>query len=1307
MKIRFAILLLFVTSWLCAQNHYVFSPIDSNNGLSENRVRYITQLPDSRIIVMTDGVYNLYDGTSFRYIHFNDSNRYSLPNYSAFHRTYTDADGLLWIKEYRTLKIFDTNSEHFISNLNHILHKRGVTDSLTNYFMDNHGNAWFLTQKDELLLMRNGEKQASLFLSNISQQGMSGDDLLLDLAVHQTQIFLIYQSGAIHCFDLNTRNEIFRNNPIAHEKEGEYNQIAIATIHEESLFLIRNGNKGALLHYNIKSQQWETLLKTNYWIHALSFDLEGNIWLSCSQGLWLINKNLRDKQHIAQLPLIDGKIVETSINTHYSDNQGGIWLGTVNHGIFYYHPDRFKFKNIGKALFEQKDLHNLQINCFAEREKDLLIGTPNGLFCYSPSSPTLTLSTEVPYDIDCQSMLRDSQGNVWLCGGGGGVGLYRFNPAGAKHFQYSTGTTYYVYENPDSSLYLCLGTGLGQLNPQTGTYTQLESTRELSVVYQMAEYGQNALIGIADAGVFIYNRQKDSLYVCETFQKDRPEIFRQNNHRYNCIFTDHRGFTWFGTEDGLSVWNPKQKQLRIFHTEDGLINNRIQSITEDYAHRIWISTANGISLIRLTGDNEYAFHNYNHYDGVITNEFRERSVYITQSGSILWGGIDGFNEINLSRSNRNQQTLSKPLLVKFFLFGKEVKPQSAVSTQPIVLNYDQNFVSFDFSALNYINPTQTYYRYRLEGVDAIWNEIAATEGIGKISYTNLSPGTYTLRVYAANNDKVWSEDCATIQLTIHPPFWKTPLAYIFYLCVILSILYLISSYYLKQKKKRIEQEQKENLDKMKFRFFTNISHELRTPLSLILTPLDALLKKMEAGTQKEQLTGVYRNVNDLLKIVNQLLDFRKLEMTGETLHPSYCNIPEFVDWVATPFETLAQDKEITFTRTYSIKNLYAYIDKDKLQKIINNLLSNASKFTPQGGSIQLFLEKSTMPQTGATAFCIQVKDTGCGIPEKELPHIFTRFYQVKGNESPQAGSGIGLHLVHEYVQLHKGEIHVESQSKQGTTFSLYLPIQTSNKEVEQQAAPVYEAGNRPTLLIVEDNDEFRTFMSSQLSEQYTVIEATNGAEGLQKVQDLHPDLVISDVMMPEIDGMELCNRLKKEIETSHIPIIILTARSSDESQIEGYKSGADAYISKPFNMDILLLRISNLLEQQKERKDLFKKAIIIQPDSIATTSVDEKLITKAIQCVEQNLSNTLYSVEQLSKEMHMDRTGLYRKLLAITGQTPSAFIRSIRLKKAAQLLAQGLSVSEVADLVGFGTMSYFSKCFQEEFGVKPSAYSAH
>lgn len=495
-------------------------------------------------------------------------------------------------------------------------------------------------------------------------------------------------------------------------------------------------------------------------------------------------------------------------------------------------------------------------------------------------------------------------------------------------------------------------------------------------------------------------------------------------------------------------------------------------------------------------------------------------------------------------------------------------------------------------------------------------------------------------------------------------------------------------------------QQKADLDQLKYSFFTNVSHELRTPLTLILTPLDSILKKIDDEPLKKQLNGIYRNANELLKLVNQLLDFRKLELKGETLELSYCNISDFLEVITSSFAETAANNGLELVLDCADENIYAFVDKDKMRKIVNNLLSNALKFTHAGGTIRLKAWKD--PEQ--PMFTLQVTDTGIGIPEVDVSQIFDRFYQVKKQAEINTGSGIGLHLVKEYVQLHNGTIEVESRVNEGSSFTVHIPTDLHPAENSQSESRGNEQNQKLKILVVEDNVEFRNFLQDELSDKYSVVVANDGKEGLEKALAHQPDLVITDVMMPEMSGTELCRRLKKEIQTSHVPVILLTAKTSDQAQIEGFEAGADAYISKPFNMDILLLRIQHLIEQQNQRKKVFKNAIAIDPDNFISSNVDKKLIKDALRHIEKNIDNASYSVEQLSKDLFMDRTGLYRKLSAIVGQTPSEFMRSVRLKRAAQLLVEGLPVAEVAAKVGFGTTSYFTKCFQDEFGIKPSQY---
>lgn len=1307
MKNTFLFLFIFFSFCLHAQEHYVFSPISSINGLSDNRVRTITQLPDGRMVIVTEGLVNIYDGASFRYMHYDEQKAYSLNKYSGFHRAYVDSENRLWLKNQYKLLLFDIRTELFILNVDSVFAKQGVKKHIANLFVDNDHHLWYVSQDDELLFQKNNK--LSLFFNHVSDLSEPHDQLY-DIVAHDNFLFLFYRSGFVLCFDINTRRELYRENPLKHENK-QYTGTLMVASYKQYLYQARNGNNvGLLLRFNIITKQWERVLETNYWLNTLTVDGKGNCWISSFAGLWTITPNLKDKRLLSPLQLQDGKVFETEISTQYNDNSGGLWVGTVNRGILYYHPDRFKFRNFGRSFFQQTNNKNLNVYSFAENNGYILVGTHNGLYRYEKKKGDLELINLIPVNAQCQAIKKDRKQRIWVCTSNSG--LYCIDRNTVKHYN-KPECCQYIYESPDGNFYLCTDKGMGVFNPLNGDYkpAKLQSGQSLTLTYQLTSYKKDMLLGYGNEGLFTYNCRTNAI----SFLEKNSRLLCYRNHHYHCLFTDSRGLIWIGTMDGLNVFNPSDNSIKSFSEEDGLINNSIRSIIEDNNGNIWVSTSNGISRIKVpvNGNTEkYSFSSFNRFDGIIENEFMPRSVFQTSDNKIFWGGLDGLNEIDLSHVDLSKQQFYIPLFTRLLVSGVEVKlgksydgniilKQSICSAKTIDLKYFQNFFGIEFSALNYINPTQTYYRYKLEGTDEKWQEIKTTDGIGRVNYTNLNPGTYHLIVYSANSNYRWSNRYAEITIVIHPPFWRTYWAYAAYILALLCAFYFGITYYIRRNNQKMQKRQKEELDQMKFSFFTNISHELRTPLTLILTPLDSIIKKTDDSTLKIQLTGIYRNASELLKMVNQLLDFRKLEIKGETLQLCYCNIGEFFETVVCSFNELKCEKNIDFTFDCRDRNIFAYVDKDKLLKIVNNLLSNAFKFTSFGGVVSLKIW--TVPAQNEIK--IQVIDSGCGIPEVDLPHIFDRFYQVKNNEGQNTGSGIGLHLLKEYVVLHNGSVEVESRLNEGSIFTVTIPSNLYPEELATSKGSVYEENKAIKLLLVEDNFEFRTFLQNELNDKYKVIVASNGKEGLIKAQSEHPDLVITDVMMPEMSGNELCRRLKEDVSVSHIPVILLTAKASDQSQIEGFEAGADAYIIKPFNMDILLLQINHLIEQQKKRKETFKKSIVLDPQNFTSTNIDEELINRALKLIEKNMDNSMYSVEQLSKDMFMDRTSLYRKLSAIVGQSPTDFIRSVRLKRAAQLLENGFTVAEVAEKVGFhGTTSYFAKCFKDEFGIKPSKY---
>ena len=615
--------------------------------------------------------------------------------------------------------------------------------------------------------------------------------------------------------------------------------------------------------------------------------------------------------------------------------------------------------------------------------------------------------------------------------------------------------------------------------------------------------------------------------------------------------------------------------------------------------------------------------------------------------------------------------------------------------------------------------------YKLEGFNNDW--LTLPLGVHNVTFTNLAPGKYVLRVKAVNSDGYVGVKEATLGIVVNPPFWMSWWAYLLYTIGLVVVFFLARYRMLKREREKFHLQQIENevakneeINNMKFRFFTNVSHELRTPLTLIISPLEGMLKETTDELQSTRLQLMYRNAQRLLHLVNQLLDFRKGEMSTHQLSLSEGDIISYVHSVCNSFLLMADKKHIQFSFFSGIDTFSMAFDADKVGKIVMNLLSNAFKFTPEGGRVTVMIE-----HVAGTPDMLEIKiaDTGIGISDVDKEHIFERFYQAdhKGVEET-TGNGIGLSLVRDFVTLHEGEVKVFDNIGTGSVFVIQFPVkhvetqvqlppetgisigEEEDKEIKEETREETERKDFPLLLIVDDNEDFRIFMRYSLELRYRVKLAVNGNEAWEMMQEELPDLVISDVMMPQMDGNELCRLIKQDKRTAHIPVILLTARQNTEAKLEGLQTGADDYVTKPFNMTILVLRIRKLIELSRYHR-VTQGMIDPAPSEIVITSLDEKLIEKAIKYVEDNMSRTELSVEELSRELGMSRVHLYKKLLQITGKTPIEFIRVIRLKRAAQLLRESqLHVSEVAFEVGFNNPKYFSRYFKDEFGVLPSVY---
>jgi signal transduction histidine kinase/DNA-binding response OmpR family regulator len=716
-------------------------------------------------------------------------------------------------------------------------------------------------------------------------------------------------------------------------------------------------------------------------------------------------------------------------------------------------------------------------------------------------------------------------------------------------------------------------------------------------------------------------------------------------------------------------------------------------------------------------------------------DFNQRSIKTLHNGIIAIGGLYGVNVFAPDHIRYNKM-LPNVMFTGLSLFDEAVKVGQSYGGRVLIekelndvenveFDYKQNIFSVSFASDNYNLPEKTQYMYKLEGFNNDW--LTLPLGVHNVTFTNLAPGRYVLRVKAINSDGYVGIKEATLGIVVNPPFWMSWWAYLLYTIGLVVVLFLARYRMLKREREKFHLQQIENevakneeINNMKFRFFTNVSHELRTPLTLIISPLEGMLKETTDELQSTRLQLMYRNAQRLLHLVNQLLDFRKGEMSTHQLSLSEGDIISYVHSVCNSFLLMADKKHIQFSFFSGIDTFSMAFDADKVGKIVMNLLSNAFKFTPEGGRVTVMIE-----HVAGTPDMLEIKiaDTGIGISDVDKEHIFERFYQAdhKGVEET-TGNGIGLSLVRDFVTLHEGEVKVFDNIGTGSVFVIQFPVkhvetqvqlppetgisvgEEEDKEIKEETKEEAERKDFPLLLIVDDNEDFRIFMRYSLELQYRVRLAVNGKEAWEMMQEELPDLVISDVMMPQMDGNELCRLIKQDKRTAHIPVILLTARQNTEAKLEGLQTGADDYVTKPFNMTILVLRIRKLIELSRYHR-VTQGMIDPAPSEIVITSLDEKLIEKAIKYVEDNMSRTELSVEELSRGLGMSRVHLYKKLLQITGKTPIEFIRVIRLKRAAQLLRESqLHVSEVAFEVGFNNPKYFSRYFKDEFGVLPSVY---
>jgi signal transduction histidine kinase/ligand-binding sensor domain-containing protein/DNA-binding response OmpR family regulator len=1065
-------------------------------------------------------------------------------------------------------------------------------------------------------------------------------------------------------------------------------------------------------------------------------DCNGIYWIATRGGLYLFN---RSKNHFSSYFNSDrdpNSLCSNSILDISADHNGDIWIGTRG-GISYMARDKQVFKLYKSFVNDNRFLNNNEIYAFwLEKNGNLWIGTENGginiLNQHTGIYSYITRSNDKLQSNTIKAFADDGKGNLWVASFLGGLNIVDINTKRVKKIflhnpddpgSISDNRVWSVHFDFYGNLWIGTDKGIDRFDFSTGKFVHYSYLTNGAAVLWINEDKDHDLWISTNKKIFIYNTQ--SLQI------------KTYNIPGRVLYVDSKGRCWLTTYyKGLVLMDKHNGPVKIYTEKDGIADNRTYCIFEDKSGYLWISTSDGLS--KFDPEKE-KFINYDISDGLLNNQFNYGAGIELPSGDFIFGGVDGFTVFN--PQDVKMKKYDSPLVfTDFRIFYKPVPisdEKNAIlhedisEASSVTIPHDKNVFLIEFASLNYAKSKKNRYAYQLMGFDKDWN--FAGEQHSAI-YTNLDPGKYLFRVKTISNDNVENNKVIELNIRILPPFWSTVWFKVLLVVLMLFIVYSLVNFityrnHLKQEviMERARARQIHELDLMKMKFFTNISHEIRTPLTLIIGPVEKMLQEtLSEKETKSNLSIIHRNAEHLLRLVNQLLDFRKIETGNLKLELKRGDIVAFVSSIVGTFQQLATDKGIQLRISAVQKEIFSFFDPDKVEKIVDNLLSNALKFTNRGGmvnvSISLVMDSSE-ESSGTTEnkfIEIVVKDTGIGISESNLEKIFHRFFQSNDNTN-QTGTGIGLSLTKELVKLHRGRINVESKHEKGTRFIIMLPFIVENEELAMQPQEIASAENNPEsiselkeqdenasdkiLLIVEDNIDVRYFIRSHFEPDYRVLEASDGKEGIAVALKNIPDVIITDILMPGIDGIELLKKIKKDERTSHIPIILLTALTSKESIHQGLVAGADDYITKPFDILLLRTKVDNLFMLRKSLQMKYSGELMLQPKNIKLTSPDEKFLKKAIEIVEKFIDDADLDSDKFAQHLGVSRMQLYRKLGALTDMTVKDFIRDLRLKRAAQLLVQNkMNISEVAYSVGFKDLSHFRRCFRQEFGITASDY---
>ena len=1317
-----------------------FSYISINEGLSQSTVFSIDQDKRGNMWFATyDGV-NKYDGYAFTVYQHNEDDPNSIAN-DISRIVKTDSQGRVWIGTRDGLSRYDEEKDIF-----------------QNFFYEKNGKHLQVNGIEEIspeqLLISTPE---GLIMFDIKESKFIDDSF--STAMHKTIASTLYRQGdqiyigtstdGLYTYSI-TQKTFEKVIPILGTKQ-------IQAILQQSPTRIWVATEGAgLFLINPKTKEIKNYLhspsnpksiSSNY-IRSLAMDSQNRLWIGTFNDLNIYHEGTDSFASYSSNPVENGSLSQRSVRSIFMDSQGGMWLGTYFGGLNYYHPIRNRFKNIRNIPYKNSLSDNV-VSCIVEdKDKNLWIGTNDGgLNLYNPITQRFTSYTlqedESARGIGSNNIkavyVDEKKSLVYIGTHAGGLSILHRNSGQVENFnqrnsQLVNENVYAILPDGEGNLWFGTLSALVRFNPEQRSFTTIEKEKDGTPVVSKQI---TTLFRDSHKRLWIGGEEGVSVFQQEGLDIQKASILPVSNVTKlftNCIYEASNGIIWVGTREGFYCFNEKDKQIKRYNTTNGLPNNVVYGILEDSFGRLWLSTNRGISCFNPETEK---FRNFTESDGLQSNQFNTASYCRTSVGQMYFGGINGITTFRPELLLDNPYT-PPVVITKLQLFNKVVRPDDETGiltkniseTKSITLKSWQTAFSIEFVVSNYISGQHNTFAYKLEGYDKEWYYLTDSR---TVSYSNLPQGTYQFLVKAANSDGKWNPIPTALEIIVLPIWYKTWWALLIFFATFAGFITFVFRFFWMRKSmeaqleiERRDKEHQEEINQMKMRFFINISHELRTPLTLILTPLQEIINKISDRWTRNQLEYIQRNANRLLHLVNQLMDYRRAELGVFELKAKKGNAHQLIQDNFLFYDKLARHKKITYTLHSELEDKEVLFDANYLELIVNNLLSNAFKYTESGQSITVTLKEEN------GWLLLQVSDTGIGIPINKQGKIFERFYQI---ESEHVGSGIGLSLVQRLIELHHGRIELDSEENKGSTFSVYLPqdlsvykpseLASNNEQNEEEqvystnSKAMYfidtekvenesvESGDkkRGTILIVEDNNEIRRYLSNGLADLFNTLEAGNGEEALEKLKDNEVDVIVTDVMMPVMDGIKLCKNVKQNIRTCHIPVIILSAKTDIKDQMEGLQMGADDYIPKPFSLAILTTKIQNMMRTRRRMLDKYAKSLEVEPEKITFNAMDEALLKRAMAIVEKNMDNIEFSTDEFAKEMNMSRSNLHLKLKAITGESTIDFIRKIRFNEAAKLLKDGrYTVAEVSTMVGFNTPSYFATSFKKYFGCLPTEY---